>query len=400
MQHTTLRFFHQIVLPIVALVPSLQAKHQSDYGYRKFFSQEHVLLSLYAHLSKAESVNDLAEQLADPKQLTSQLIGQPRPVNSSTISRANANRSCQLWQDLFSQLYPTLNQHFKRLHFGGLSELDQVRLVDGSLFEALSTMLWASYSTTKNKLKGHFFLDLNGLPDKLIVSAGKTSERQILLQQIQPQITYVFDRGYNSYQLFSQIQAKGAYFVSRLLDNAIFSVKENLRVFENDQKQGVTNDQIIILGQKTDHETATMLRLITYRSTKGEIYCYLTNRFDLSGLTIVRMYLWRWEIETFFGWLKRHLVFKHWYSENENGVRIQLFAGLITYLLLRLYAATKGQSRVRIYQVRQVRHWLGLEISQAELLEYQAKLKQTLDLTYCETYCKPLIWLNDLWDFL
>ena len=78
----------------------------------------------------------------------------------------------------------------------------------------------------------------------------------------------------------------------------------------------------------------------------------------------------------------------------------QSFCFLIMKQVLRLYAATKGQSRVRIYQVRQVRHWLGLEISQAELLEYQAKLKQTLDLTYCETYCKPLIWLNDLWDFL
>jgi hypothetical protein len=247
-------------------------------------------------------------------------------------------------------------------------------------------MLWASYSTTKNKRKGHFFLDLAGLPDKLIVSAGKASEREVLLAQIEKRVTYVFDRGYNSYKLFGQIGAKRAYFVTRLLDNAVFLLKEELQVFEPDQKLGVTADQLIEL--KDESGKVQLLRLITYRTAKGKTYRYLTNRFDWYALAIVRLYLWRWEIETFFWWLKRHLVFKHWYSEKENGVRIQLFAGLLTYLLLRLYAATKGESKVRIGQVR---HWLSLEISRAELVAYQAKLQEKLALTYCYTFTRTIL---------
>lgn len=124
----------------------------------------------------------------------------------------------------------------------------------------------------------------------------------------------------------------------------------------------------------------------TYRTAKGKTYRYLTDRFDLYALAIARLYLWWWEIETFFAWLKRHLVFDHWYSENQNGVRIQLLAGLLTYLLLRLYFATKGESKVRIAQLRQVRHWLSLEISRAELVAYQAKLQEKAALTYCYSF--------------
>jgi hypothetical protein len=397
LQLITLRFFHQIVSPLLVFLPDLAAKHQTNYGYRKFFSEAHLLLSIYAHLTRAESVNDLAEQLADPKVMTAQLVGQLEPIQASTISRANAHRSYLLWQDLFVGLYHQLSPHFKQLHLGGLSGLNEVRIVDGSLFEALSTMLWASYSSTKNKLKGHFFLDLNGLPAKLIVSAGKASEREVLLAQIEKGVTYVFDRGYNSYQLFGQIEAKGAYFVTRLLDNAVFSLKEELRIYEADQKLGVETDQLIELKDETGK--VQLLRLITYRTAKGKTYRYLTNRFDLYALAIVRLYLWRWEIETFFCWLKRHLVFSHWYSENENGVRIQLFAGLLTYLLLRLYAATKGESKVRIGQVRQVRHWLSLEISRAELVAYQAKLQEKLNLIYCYTFTQTIVPLDHLLHF-
>src|SRR5207237_920486 len=116
------------------------------------------------------------------------------------------------------------------------------------------------------------------------------------------------------------------------------------------------------------------------------IYRYLSNRLDLSALTIVRLYLWRLLIELLFAWLKRHLVFSHWYSENENGVRIQLFAGLICYLLLRLYAASRGESKVRISLVRWVRQHLSLAVEEAALRAYEQALCSSLNLEYCYTF--------------
>lgn len=39
------------------------------------------------------------------------------------------------------------------------------------------------------------------------------------------------------------------------------------------------------------------IRLVTFQNERGETYRYLSNRLDLSALTIIRLYLWRWEIE-------------------------------------------------------------------------------------------------------
>ncbi len=97
---------------------------------------------------------------------------------------------------------------------------------------------------------------------------------------------------------------------------------------------GLLADQLIQVTKEDG--TSLPLRLVTFQNERGEIYCYLTNRLDFKALTVVQLYLWRWEIELLFAWLKRHLIFKHWYSENENGVRIQLFAGLICFFIVKV----------------------------------------------------------------
>lgn len=385
LQHITFRLFNQLVSPVLAFLPQLVEEYQGDFACKKFFTQSHFLLSLFAHFSRAEGANDLATQLGDPTLLTAQMVGHTTgAIAPSTLSRANQLRPFEIWQAAFAQLYQKASPHFKKLHLGGLAELNEVRLVDGSLFKATANMLWATYRTNKNKLKGHFFMDLNGLPDQLIVSDGKASERAALLGAIVARVTYVFDRGYNAYELFAKIALKPAYFVTRLLDNARFKVYQTLRVASEEAGLGVLADELIILTLEDGSELK--VRLVTFQNERGVIYRYLTNRLDLSALNVVRLYLWRWEIELLFAWLKRHLVFSHWYSENENGVRIQLFAGLICYILLRLYAASQGEIKVGIGLMRYVRQHLTQSVSEAEIKAYLQKLNETEALEYCYTF--------------
>lgn len=388
----TFRFFNQLVLPLMVWLPELTATYQGDFAVRKFFTDSHVLLSIYAHLSKADGSNDLAAQLGDPTLATAEMVGHKHgKIDGGTLSRANQNRPYEIWQHLFIKLYEQATPHFKKSHLGGLGDLNQVKLVDGSLFKATSYMLWATYRTTKNKLKGHFFLDLNGLPDKLIVSDGKSSERAALLGAVIKKVTYVFDRGYNSYELFAKITEKQAYFVTRLINTACYQVIQTLELEAEGASVGVLLDQLITVTNEDG--TLQSLRLVTFQNERGEIYRYLTNRLDLSALTIVRLYLWRWEIELLFAWLKRHLVFNHWYSENENGVRIQLFAGLICYVLLRLYAATRGEIKVRIGLLREVRHHLIHIVDEAALKAYALALVSIEALEYCYSF-PPLVQRN------
>ena len=120
--------------------------------------------------------------------------------------------------------------------------------------------------------------------------------------------------------------------------------------------------------------------MVVFRDLAGKEYRYITSRFDISATSIVELYLNRWAIETFFGWIKRHLQLRHWYSENENGVLIQLYAALITFLLLKIYAAqaTKQEFRaMRIDFIRWIRRHLADVVSDEQWSSYCALLDNT-----------------------
>ena len=120
-----------------------------------------------------------------------------------------------------------------------------------------------------------------------------------------------------------------------MLKNAVWTTLEDYPLLVTDQSVGVKGDQQIKLGQ--GHNTV-VVRMVTFQKLDGTTLHYLTSRYDVDALTVVRLYDHRWQIERFFAWIKLHLQLGHWYSENENGVLIQLYAALISFLLLKLYS--------------------------------------------------------------
>lgn len=104
------------------------------------------------------------------------------------------------------------------------------------------------------------------------------------------------------------------------------------------------SDQLIRLDQADE---VTLVRLVGFRDLNGDEWRYITSRLDIDPFIIVQLYQQRWQIERFFYWIKRHLWLKHWYSESENGVLIQLYAALITFLLLKLFSVSCGSREFR-----------------------------------------------------
>lgn len=53
--------------------------------------------------------------------------------------------------------------------------------------------------------------------------------------------------------------------------------------------------------------------MISYIDDKGELQdiTFLTNNLNLAAITIVALYKGRWEIETFFRWIKQNLCIRH-----------------------------------------------------------------------------------------
>jgi len=77
------------------------------------------------------------------------------------------------------------------------------------------------------------------------------------------------------------------------------------------------------------------LRLVRYRDPEtGKEYVFLTNLPDLPALAVADLYRQRWQIETFFRWIKQNLKIKAFYGTSENAVLIQIWTAMIAYLLL------------------------------------------------------------------
>jgi hypothetical protein len=356
--------FQWLVAPLLTILDAAIDGHKSDWHCRKFSARTHLLLSLYAQLSHAPSANALLEELNDtglaPQSARNlrQMLAfdgldphtlQPITLNQSSFSRANAHRSWRLWRYCFHQLWSVAARHCQLKQLAGLGD---IVALDGSFLDCLPRMTWALYRKDSPKLKGHFFFNANGLPEKMVLTTGKGSERDVLRQHLRKGSTYVFDRGYNSYDLFDHLSQAACYFVTRLLANASIQIICSSTLDAEQHQQGIVGDHTIRF--KND-ASARLYRLVEYRTASGEVRQYVTSRTDLTSQQIVELYEWRWQIELFFGWIKTHLQLRHWYSENENGILIQLYAALISFLLLKLFAQTCGEREMRQMTVTMVR---------------------------------------------
>lgn len=77
------------------------------------------------------------------------------------------------------------------------------------------------------------------------------------------------------------------------------------------------------------------MRLIEfYDAEKDEVITFITNNFELGSLIIANIYRNRWQIETFFKWIKGNLTIKALWGYSENAVKIHLWVAISTYLLL------------------------------------------------------------------
>ena len=58
------------------------------------------------------------------------------------------------------------------------------------------------------------------------------------------------------------------------------------------------------------------------------------------AVEIAALYKRRWQIELLFRWVKQHLRIRKFLGNNDNAIRVQLFAAMIAYALLRIAANT------------------------------------------------------------
>ena len=105
-----------------------------------------------------------------------------------------------------------------------------------------------------------------------------------------------------------------------------------------DKGAGIRSDTVVKLASQQRARLPVPLRRIVLRREDGRLLTILSNDLQRSAGEIAALYRKRWQIEMLFRWIKQHLKIRTFLGRSENAIRLQLFAAMIAYLLLRIAA--------------------------------------------------------------
>ena len=324
-------------------------------GYRPLqmsFNDQLKALIFY-HLQEYSSGSELLQAL-EQNDFAKECVSPSKGIKKSSFFEAINTRGLEQLAEVFNHLVKQAGTVLpdEYAHLGNLVS------IDGSLIDAVLSMEWADYRNGSKKAKAHVGFDINrGIPRKIYLSDGKEGERPFVDKIIEKGETGVMDRGYQSHDHFDQWQTAEKFFVCRIRENTHKSV---IRLNAVTADSIVFYDNIVLLGTKGVNQTEKELRLVGYH-IDGKDYWIATNRYDLTAEEVAQVYKLRWNIETFFGWWKRHLKVYHLIARSEYGLMVQILGGLITYLLLAIYCREQHQEAVSISRVRELRNQIANE---------------------------------------
>lgn len=235
----------------------------------------------------------------------------------------------------FFDLYRYILTKVKILKIRSIDELGLLQCVDGSIFPTISSMEWAEYKKTKNAIRLHVSFSLNRMiPLEFLGTKANSSERLFLLEIAKKGVTYIADRGYFSFDLAHQLTHKGVFFVLRIKENIKYSVGATLNVPENMPNCLANISHTLIRFDNDKHRE--IYRMVKF-NVAGSTFTLLTNRLDLTVLQIIILYVYRWQIELLFKFIKRVVNGIHLFNHSKNGVNIQFcLLMILTVLYLNL----------------------------------------------------------------
>jgi hypothetical protein len=320
------------------------------------FTFQHQLEALiFLHLQGFESGAALLQAMEEDG-FARKHIAPPDGVKKSTFYDAINDRGLLQLQELFAQLCQDAGAVVSR----EFAEFGDLVAVDGSLVEATLSMHWAEYRKKNNKFRVHVGFNVNqGIPQKLFLTPGKDGERPFVSKIVNPGQTGILDRGYQDHGEFDQWQEDGRHFVCRIKKRTLKELI-TLEQFDMDPETFIFFDAKVRLGHGQS-KTKKPLRVVGYRIARTEYYV-ATDRFDLKAEEVATIYKLRWEVEKFFAWWKKQLNVYHLIARSPYGVLVQIFAGLITYLLMAIYCAEQHGERVSMKRVRQLKTQIQNEL--------------------------------------
>lgn len=311
-------------------------RYQGDRYVKNFSCSDQFLCLAFAQLTYRESLRDI-EACLRAQQVKLYHMGFRGRVSRTTLADANENRDWRIFRDFAQGLIQTARELYGDEPLG-IDFADTVYAFDSTTIDlCLSLFPWAQFRQRKSAVKLHTLLDVRGsIPTNVYVTGGQIHDVNLLDEMVfEPGAFYLLDRGYIDFARLYTLTQAAAFFVTR--------PKQNIQYYRRcshpvDWSAGVRSDQTIVLtGPKTSRRYPTPLRRVHYLDVEKQLrLIFLTNNFQVPGLTIAQLYRRRWQVELFFRWIKQHLRINAFYGTSENAVKTQVWVALSTYLLVAI----------------------------------------------------------------
>ena len=329
------------------------ARHPMQRTPSAISAYDHFATLVFAQLAYRESLRDIEACLQARRSLLYH-SGIRGSVKRCNLAYANTHRD---WR-VFSAVAAVLMRRAQRLYADDPPDPElpfTLFALDATLIElSLALFPWARWQSTHAAVKLSVLLDLRtDLPVFASLHDGTRHEVAALDEiPILPESFYTMDRGFLDFGRLHRIHQAGAFFVTRAKCNTRFYVARSRPV---DKATGLRCDQTIRLNSaRSCHDYPDTLRRIRYRDAEsGVSFVFLTNAFHLPAMTVAEIYRRRWQIELFFRWIKQHLRLRGFFSNEPNGVRVQVWTAISAYLLVAIAKKENAQPH-SLHQVLQI----------------------------------------------
>lgn len=242
--------------------------YQSGKHCSKYRTYDELVAMIFGQVNKCLTLREIAQGIRVSPKFLRDIKLEKSPARS-TMSDGNEKRDYRVFEFIFNQLLKYyMNYYKKRDGYQIIKEIEgkTVKVVDASTIGlCLSLFPWAKFRTAKGGIKLHTSLDeANMLPEIVYITEAQVSDRRGVDSFTYEEDTNVVDdRRYFDFKLFRNRIDDKNWIVTRIKDNTIYEVIEELELPEN-------KDEQILL--KPNLHVKTLLGT-SENATKSQIYC-------------------------------------------------------------------------------------------------------------------------------
>lgn len=324
----------------------LVKKYNGNSYVKNYSCRNHLLVMIWAQLTSRRSLRDIESSLrAHSDKIYRMGIG--TAISRNNIAAANAVRDVAIYRELALEMMrragrlPASDDILARVR--NIFRLNGFFAIDSSTVSLdLKNFSWSAPQNGWGGIKLHTMFDLLRKVPRMCLITGHEERDQSFMEYYPYErgCFYMLDKSYFKSTGMYRIHSNGAFFVTRLKRNVVYSVEKK----ETVNGEHVFSDETIRFTSRWARQGyPDRLRLIRfYSAEKNIVLTFISNNFEIDAATIALLYRYRWQIELFFRWIKQHLRITAFYGTSANAVMIQIYTAYTTFCILAMAADAAG----------------------------------------------------------